>query len=95
MSAYEINSKNLSEANCPFGIYISREESQMASNFSVCLLFKHLSGVMKVAEYIEGSVAMAMETIAEDAAVVFMFTKGRDIQYTIGVSNVRFTNLDH
>lgn len=66
----------------------------MASHFAVCLGFKHLHGLMKVAETVEGQVAMAMETIADNAAVVFMFTKGRDFQYTIGVSSVRFENQD-
>lgn len=37
---------------------------------------------------------MAMETISDDAACIFMFTKGSNLQYTIGVSNIRFQNLD-
>lgn len=40
--AFEINAKNLSDGEGHFGNYISRAETQMASNFSVNLSYKHL-----------------------------------------------------
>ena len=94
-TAYELNSKNLRDANSSFGVYISREESQMASHFSVNLLYKHMAGLLKIADYIDGQVAIAMETVSDTAAVVFLFTKARDIYYTIGVQNVKFEVLDN
>jgi len=38
----------------------------MASHFQVNLAYRHLQGLMKVAEQVEGQIAMAMETIADD-----------------------------
>jgi hypothetical protein len=43
-----------------------------------------------VAENVEANVCMAMETVSDDAACVFLFTKGTNLKYTIGVSNVKF-----
>jgi hypothetical protein len=77
-NSYEVSAKTLTEGNVPFAVYLSKEESQMASHFSVNVCFKHISGLMKVAEQIEGQVSMAMETTEAESAVVFMFTKGRD-----------------
>ena len=62
----------------------------MASNFSVNLSYKHLQGLVRVAENVEANVCMAMETVSDDAACVFLFTKGTNLKYTIGVSNVKF-----
>ena len=93
-SVFEINQKSLRDANSSFGVYISREQSQMASCFQVSLMYKHMSGLVKIADYVEGSVAMAMETITDSAAVTFLFTKGRDVAYTIG-TNVKFENQDN
>jgi hypothetical protein len=88
-SVFEINQKSLRDANSSFGVYISREQSQMASCFQIGLMYKHISGLVKIADAIEGSVAMAMETVSDSASVVFLFTKGRDVAYTIG-TNAKF-----
>lgn len=48
---------------------------------------------MKIAEYFEGTVNVAMETVEDDSAVIFMFTKGNNFQFTIGTAGVRFQNL--
>ena len=37
---------------------------------------------------------MAMETVSDEQAVVFMFTKGREVQFTIGVASAKFEQLD-
>ena len=58
------------------------------------MLFKHLQGLVKVADLTDSAVAMAMEVVSDDSAVVFLFTKARDLQYTVGVSSVKFDNLD-
>ena len=48
-----------------------------------------------MAEYFDGLISAAMETVEDDAAVVFLFTKGSNFQYTIGVAGVKFENLDN
>ena len=45
---------------------------------------------MKVAEYFDCKVNAAMETVDDDSAVVFLFAKGQNMQYTIGTAGVRF-----
>jgi hypothetical protein len=60
----------------PYGMYLSREQGQIASHYSVNLSFKHLNGLMKIAEYFDCKVNAAMETVDDDSAVVFLFTKG-------------------
>ncbi len=47
-----------------------------------------------MAEYIDGHVAMIMETHSDDAAMVFMFTETKDLKFTIGMSSIKFANLD-
>ncbi len=49
-NSYEVSAKTLSEGNVPFAVYLSKEESQMASHFSINVCFKHINGLMKVAE---------------------------------------------
>lgn len=66
----------------------------MASCFQISLMYKHISGLVKIADAIEGSVAMAMETVSDSASIVFLFTKGRDVAYTIG-TNAKFENQDN
>lgn len=52
-----------------------------------------MNGLMKVAEYFDCKVNAAMETVDDDSAVVFLFAKGQNMQYTIGTAGVRFKNL--
>jgi hypothetical protein len=49
---------------------------------------------MRIADLVEGQVAVAMETVSDEQAVVFMFTKGREVQFTIGVGSAKFEQLD-
>lgn len=60
----------------------------------VKLPFKHILGVLKVAELVDGDFSCAMECIAEDAAVCFLFTKSNNFQFNIGVAQVYFENKD-
>lgn len=92
--AFEINAKNLSDGEGHFGNYLSKAESQMASNFSINFSYKYLQGLVKLAEAIDGFVAMAMETESDEEACIFLFTQTNNLQYTIGVNKIRFQNLD-
>ncbi len=38
---------------------------------------------------------MIMETLTDDAAMVFMFTEVKDFKFTIGQANIKFANLDY
>lgn len=77
----------------PYGVYLSREQSQIATHYSINLSFKHINGLMKIAEYYDCKINTAMETVEEDSAVIFMFAKGSNVSYTIGTAGVRFKNL--
>ena len=55
---------------------------------------KHILGVLKVAELVEGDFCCAMECISEDSAVCFLFTKAINFQFNIGVASVYFENKD-
>lgn len=46
----------------------------MASNFSINFGYKYLQGLVKLAEAIDGFVAMAMETDSDEEACIFLFT---------------------
>jgi hypothetical protein len=39
---------------------------------------KHILGVLKVAEMVEGEFSCAMECISDDSAVCFLFTKANN-----------------
>lgn len=71
-SEYELKAATLQ----PYGIYLSREQSQIASHYSINLSFKHINGLMKIAEYFDCKINAAMETVEDDSAVIFMFAKG-------------------
>lgn len=47
-------------------------------------MYKHVNGLLKIAEYVEGNVSMIMETHTDDSAMVFMFTENKDFKLTIG-----------
>ena len=66
----------------------------MAQNYAIRMPLKHILGVLKVAELVDGDFCCAMECIAEDAAVCFLFTKAANFQFNIGVASVSFENKD-
>lgn len=74
-SEYELKAQTLQ----PYGVYLSREQSQIASHYSINFSFKHINGLMKIAEYFDCKVNAAMETVEDDSAVVFMFAKGNNV----------------
>lgn len=55
---------------------------------------KHILGVLKVAEMVEGEFSCAMECISDDSAVCFLFTKTNNFQFNIGLASVFFENKD-
>lgn len=55
---------------------------------------KHILGILKVAELVEGDFCCAMECIGEDSAVCFLFTKAPNFQFNIGVASVYFESKD-
>ena len=64
--------------------------SDVAKRYAIKLPLKHILGVLKVAELVEGDFCSAMERIDEDSAVCFLYTKAVNFQFTIGVASVDF-----
>lgn len=87
---YEIKSSSLSQ----YGIYLSRESTELSPNYAIKVPLKYILGCLKVGELIEGDLHCAMECIDSTNAICFFFTKGRDFTFNIGVNNVMFENLE-
>ena len=66
----------------------------MAQNFAIRMPLKHMLGVLRVAEIVEGDFCCAMECIDKETAVCFLFTKVNNFQFNIGVAQVFFENKD-
>lgn len=66
----------------------------MAQTYQIKIALKHILGVLKVAELVDGDFCCAMECISEDSAVCFLFTKAANFQFNIGVASVYFENKD-
>ena len=76
-----------------FGVYLARQSS-VAQSYQIKIALKHILGVLKVAELVDGDFCCAMECISEDSAVCFLFTKASNFQFNIGVASVYFENKD-
>ena len=87
---YEIQADKLDN----YGVYLARQ-SAVAQNYAIKISLKHILGVLKVAELVDGDFCCAMECISEDSAVCFLFTKAPNFQFNIGVASVYFENKDN
>ena len=87
---YDIQCKSLAKHD----VYLSRDENQLASTYAIKLQWQQLLALLKIAEYIEGKICMAMETVDNQSAVAFLHTGSRDFQCNIGIVGVAFDNLD-
>jgi len=76
-----------------YGVYLARQ-SVMAQNYAIKLNLKHMLGVLKVAELVEGDFCCALECINDDSAICFLFAKANNFQFLIGVAQVYFENKD-
>lgn len=86
---YEIAVQELDQ----YGVYLSRQH-ELATNYKILIPLKHLLGILKVAELVEGDFNCAMECISEDSAVCFFFTKSNHFTFNIGLAAVQFENKD-
>ena len=86
---YEIAVQELDQ----YGVYLSRQH-ELATNYKILIPLKHLLGVLKVADLVEGDFNCAMECISEDSAVCFFFTKSNHFTFNIGLAAVQFENKD-
>lgn len=90
LQEYDIQCKSLEK----HGVYLSRDETQLASTYAIKLQWQQLLALLKIAEYIDGKICMAMETVDNCSAVAFLHTGSRDFQCNIGIVGVAFDNLD-
>ena len=76
-----------------YGNYLA-QNSQAATNYQIGLQMKHILGVLRIAEIVDGDLFCAMECIDEDSAICFIFTKNTHFTFNVGVASVRFENKD-
>ena len=60
--------------------------------FIIAIALKHILGLIKVCDLVEGKFMSAMELVDENACVCFLFTNSvhRDFKFCIGMANVKF-----
>lgn len=59
------------------------------------MALKHILGMIKVCELIDGKFLSAMELIEQTSCVCFLFTHSlsRDFKFCIGMANVKFSKI--
>lgn len=84
---YEIKTKSLES----YGQYLENGHEHV-DRFTINLALKHLLGLIKICDQIEGNFMSAMELSEAESCVTFLFSHShqRDFKFIIGVGNVRF-----
>lgn len=88
---YEIKTKSLEN----YGNYLENGHDHI-DRFQLNLALKHILGLIKICDLVDGNFMSAMELSEAESCVTFLFSHSvsRDFKFIIGVGNVRFTKID-
>ena len=88
---YEVKTKSLEN----YGKYLENGFDHV-DKFQLNIALKHVLGLIKVCDLVEGNFMSAMELSDKESCVAFLFTHShaRDFKFIVGIGNVRFTKID-
>mmetsp|Transcript_1833 Transcript_1833/g.3209 ORF Transcript_1833/g.3209 Transcript_1833/m.3209 type:complete len:370 (-) Transcript_1833:226-1335(-) len=88
---YEVKSNTLDN----YGNYLENGNEKV-EEFQINLGLKHIVGLIKICELVEGNFMSAMELLSANSCVNFLFTHNhqRDFKFIIGIGNVAFQKIN-
>lgn len=88
-SIWVISVKKGNDLNLCLHTFTNRNE------FIIAIALKHILGLIKICDLVEGKFLSAMELVDENACVCFLFTNSahKDFKFCIGMANVKFQTI--
>jgi len=74
-----------------YGSYLENGMDKV-NKFQIWIALRHILGVLKISDMIEGNFMSAMELSEPESCVTFLFTHNmsKDFKFIVGIGNVKF-----